>query len=292
MSTATYAAPLRAVPTPPTKERFAFLLAVRRRAQRALDAALALPRGAAGWALRHLRALLDGATDRRVLAWAGARLTDTLRLVRGIGLVPLAASVLSTPPVWRAAVRLAGAAGSALAALGRGAWTRISSLLHRGGSTGARIAHALSSAGTALAGAAGAAAARTAAQPVIDTVECLGGLVRPVSHSVVTHRLLSLLVPTMWLRIAVELIALPLLLVPALPGRVRPDAAGTPPLAPVAPVHPTPAENPSAPAHQPAADGHGTPLADPAPDDEPLNRAERRAHQQDQARTRRAQTRH
>ncbi|WP_270886545.1 hypothetical protein [Pedococcus sp. 5OH_020] len=290
MSTATYTAPLRAVPAPPTRERFAFLLALRRRAHQALDAALALPRGAAGWALRHLRALLDGATDRRGLAWAGARLTDTLRLVRGIGLVPLAASVLSTPPVWRTAVRLAGAAGSGLAALGRGAWARISSLLHRTGSTGARIARALSSAGSALAQVVGAAAAHPAAQPVIQAVECLGGLVRPVSHGVVTHRLLGLLVPTTWLRLAVEIVALPLLLVHALPGEARSDAAGTPPLAP---VQPSPTENPTTPTDaQAAGDGHGTPLADSADADEPLNRAERRAHQQDQARTRRAQTRH
>src|SRR5690349_3815679 len=114
MSTVTYDRPLYAVPPPATKARFALLLALRRRAQQALDTLLALPRSAAGWATRHLRSVLDAASDHRVLAWVGARISDVAPLVRGIGPVPLAAALVSTPPVWAATTRVAHAAGSAL----------------------------------------------------------------------------------------------------------------------------------------------------------------------------------
>ena len=60
MSTATLDRGLYAVEPPPTQqERLGILLRLRRAARRALDAVLALPRGAAGWVLRHTRTILS-----------------------------------------------------------------------------------------------------------------------------------------------------------------------------------------------------------------------------------------
>ena len=215
MSTATYDRSLYAVPNPPDQQaRLGLLLTLRRRARQALDTLLALPRGAAGWALRHLRTLLDGVGEHRLASWAGTRLRTAAGMVRDVGIVPVAAAVLSTPPVWRAMLRLAMSAGSALATFGRGLWARVNGLLNRGGTTGVRVSQSLSRAVAALAGAAHAVLAHPIAQPVLQTVQSLSGLVRPVSQGVVTHRLLGLLVPAAWLRVTLELIALPLLLAP------------------------------------------------------------------------------
>ncbi|MGO4341542.1 hypothetical protein [Pedococcus sp. 2YAF34] len=297
MSTATYDRPLYAVPPPATKARFAFLLALRRRAEQALDTLLALPRSAAGWALRHVRALLDAASDHSVLAWIGARISDTAHVVRGIGLVPIAAALLSTPPVWSATTRLVRAASAALHGFGRGLWARTKTLLGRGGTLGADASRALSTAGTWARHTVHTVATHPAIQPVTQVVKSLAGLVRPVSHSVVVHRLVGLLVPSLWVRVALELLALPLLLVPALPGQVRAGLRPTPSSAPT----PVPVQAPGAAG---AANGEATQQAPTAPetDDatlvatpvaaEPLNRAERRAQQQEQARAKRASARH
>ena len=206
MSTATYDRPrLYAVPAPPEqKAQYGLLLTIRRRARQAFDALLALPRGAAGWALRHLRTLIDGVGENRFLSWVSDRLRTAAGLVQGIGIVPLGAAVLSTPPVWDATVRLARAAGSALASFGRGLWARVKGLLGRSGPTGTRVVQALSRAGAALAGAAAPSSSHPATQSVIHTVKSLFGLVRPVSQSVVVHRLLALVVPAVWLRVALR----------------------------------------------------------------------------------------
>ena len=119
MSTATYDRPLYAVPAPPDqKARFAFLLAVRQRAQQALDAVLALPRGAAGWAVRHLRSLLDSNTQR-LAGWCSNCVRGAVTLVRTVGLIPLAATLLSTPAVWSHTTQLARLGGSAIASIAR-----------------------------------------------------------------------------------------------------------------------------------------------------------------------------
>lgn len=295
MSTATHDRLLYAVPAPPqTQERFAFLLALRRRAQQALDVMLALPRGAAGWALRHLQALVDVANENRILAWAGAALRRASTLARGIGVVPLAAALLSTPPVWRAATGLTRAAGSALLAVGRGLWHRVKKLLQRGGTTGARVARALAGGGRAVAGAAQAVASHPAAEPVTHAVRSLARLVRPLSHSLVAHRVLGLLVPSLWARVALELIALPLLLAPALPATLRsglrsgstksfseyPENQDTQPEV----TAPAPEQNQIQPDEVPDVTSEST--------FEPRNRAERRAQQQEQARARRTRARH
>lgn len=295
MSTATYDRPLRAVPTPPEQRaQFAFLLSARRRAHQVLDALLALPRGAAGWALRHLRTLLDGPTDHHLLGWASAGLRGAATLVRGIGLAPLAAALLSAPPVWRATVRLARASGSGLATLGRACWIRAKGLLGRCGSPGGRIAKALSSTGSALTRAAQAVATHPAAQPVIQAVRSVLSLVRPLSHGVVAHRLLGLLVPAVWLRVALEILAVPLLLAPGLPGAIRSRLHEGSEVAPAGSTVPKPGtEQEATPApSENGAEAEELPASEWEQMLEPLNRAERRARQQDQARAKRAHARH
>lgn len=292
MSTATYDRPLHAVPTPPEQQaQFAFLLAVRRRAHQALDALLALPRGAAGWALRHLRTLLDGASEHRLLGWAGAGLRGAATLVRGVGLVPLAAALLSTPPIWRATVSLSRAAGSALASFGRGIWNRVKGLLRRAGATGDCVARALSSAGDTLVGTARTVASHPAAQPVVHALSSLASFVRPLSQSLVAHRLLGLLVPALWVRVALELLAIPLLLAPGLPAAIRSGLHHNADEAPAGPEPGADQEAATAPSEN-GAEADESSASEWEQMLEPLNRAERRAQQQDQARAKRARARH
>jgi hypothetical protein len=294
MSTATYDRPLRAVPAPPEQRaRFAFLLALRHRAQQALNLALALPRGAAGWALRHLRALTDAAGQHRVLGWVGARLRGAASLARGVGVVPLVAAVLSTPTVWRAAQRLASVAGSALATIGRYLWGQAQQLLSRGGATGQRIERALTRAGSGVSRAACAVGAHPAAPAVTHAANAALRLVRPISQSVVAHRLLRL-IPLQPVRFALELILLPLVLALGLPEQTGPRTSRRTP----ATVRPLKDE-------QPATQGPEATFTldgpQPGRDEstvawEPVevarNRAERRAQQQEQAWAKRARARH
>jgi hypothetical protein len=106
--------PLHAVPPPTTTDRFALLLRIRRAARRALDLALAVPRTAAGWVIRQTRTLLAGASANGLLTGAGSLLRSALGVVRAVGVIPVTATLLSSPPVWRATVRAASAIGRAL----------------------------------------------------------------------------------------------------------------------------------------------------------------------------------
>ncbi len=295
MSTATYdRPPLYAVPTPAEQQaQFGLLLTIRRRARQALDTLLALPRGAAGWVLRQLRTLLDGVGEHRLLDQAADLLRSGARLVRGVGVIPIAAAVLSTPPVWRTAVRWARAAGTALAGFGRGLWARAKGLLTRSGTTGARIAQALSRAGTTVVTAARAVASHPVVQQVIRGSTRSGRTgparsARPWSCTACS----ACSSRPLWIRVALEALAMPLVIAVGMPGGGPLRRESRPATAPVAP-HGEPA--------MPTAEG-----ADPAPADadvdgpwtraeedaaEPLNRAERRAQQQEQARARRSHTR-
>lgn len=294
MSTATYDRPLRAVPAPPDqRERFALLLAIRRRAEQTLNALLALPRGAAGWALRHLRALTNAASEHRVLlGWVGARLRGAVTLARAVGVVPLVAAVLSTPPIWRASQRLASTAGSALAAAGRYLWTRVQQLLSRCGTTGQRIeqAVAVAQAGSAVSRAACAVAMHPAAPAVTHAGKALLRLVRPVTQSVVAHRLLRL-IPMHSIRLALELIFLPLVFALGLlpeqagPRTIRRTSMPTRPLKDEQPA--TEATEPTVTLDELQAERSESGVAW-EPVEVPRNRAERRAQQQEQARAKRA----
>ena len=294
MSTATHERPpLYAVPTPEEQQaKFGLLLAIRRRARQALNTLLALPRGAAGWVLRQLRTLLDGVGEHRLLDKAADLLRGVAGLVRGIGVTPIAAAILSTPQVWRTVVRWARAAGTVLAGFGRGLWARAKGLLIRSG-TGTRIAQALSNAGTTVVMAARAVAAHPVVQQGIRGARALAGLVRPLSQSVVVHRLLGLLIPTAWIRVAVEVLAMPLVIGAGMQAVVRPAGKCQPATAPAAPhgLPAAPAAEAADPSTAPDAVLDGPWSHKEEAVDAPLNRAERRAQQQEEARARRSHTR-
>lgn len=294
MSTATYDRPLHAVPTPPEqKAQFAFLLGVRRRAQQALDALLALPRGAAGWATRHMRSLLGSSTQHRLLSWANAGLRSVVRLVQGVGVVPITAAVLSTPAVWRTTTRLSRGAGSAVMSLARGLWNRAKAMLSRTGATGDRIARTLANAGRALADTARAVTQHRAARPVIRFVRNLAHLIRPLSHGVVAHRLLGHLAPVTWVRLPLQVLAALLMFAAGLPAAIDAGLLLEPEVAAAAVM---PDQAPPAQSDHAAETTGGEPTTAPAsfawePELTPRNRAERRAQQQEQARARKTPTR-
>ncbi|KRE41047.1 hypothetical protein [Knoellia sp. Soil729] len=296
MSAATYdRTPLYAVPAPSEqKAQLGLLLGLRRRARQALDALLALPRGAAGWVLRHARTLFDEVSEHRILSWAASRLQDASRFLRSVGVIPLAAAVLSTPPVRRTAARWGRAIGAVIATLGRNAWTRTHRLLSRRGTMGIRLSAALANAVSMVASAVHAVTSHPAVRQLMQALSGLSGAVRPVSHSVVAHRALGLLVPTTWLRVALEVLALPLILAPAMPSTFRRSTSD--PVTAAVPAHDGPPQEPVFNVPDATADSNGLgPTGDDGEqpiDLEPRNRAERRAQQQEQARARRHHIRH
>ena len=180
-----------------------------------------MPRAAAGWVIRQARTLLTGASANGLLTGAGSLLRSALGVVRAVGVIPVTATLLSSPPVWRATVRAAGAVGRVLASTVRSLWSRVNGLLGRGGTVGARISTALTTAGTTVAHLVGRVLAHPAVKGLLDSARRLGALVAPLSRTVVVHRLLRLLVPVAWARVVLEAAALPLLLALGLVG-VRP----------------------------------------------------------------------
>ncbi|MFW5471626.1 hypothetical protein ACOCJ4_16450 [Knoellia sp. CPCC 206435] len=295
MSTATYdRTPLYAVPDPSEqKAQFGLLLTLRRRARQALDTFLSLPRGAAGWALRHARTLLDEVSEHRLLGWAASRLQDASRFLRSVGVIPTAAAVLSTPPVRRTAARWAQAIGGAIATFGRSVWARTHRLLARGGTIGIRLSTTLNNAASMVASAVHAVASHPAVHQLMQALSGLSMAIRPLSHSVVAHRALGLLVPTLWLRVALEVLALPFVLAPGMPSAFRRPASD--PVTAAVPAQDRRPQEPVIDVPAATADSSGQgPTGDECEqgiDLEPRNRAERRAQQQEQARARRHHTR-
>ncbi|MFW5472293.1 hypothetical protein ACOCJ5_03195 [Knoellia sp. CPCC 206450] len=294
MSTATYdRTPLYAVPAPSDqKAQYGLLLSLRRRARQALDTLLTLPRGAAGWVLRHARTLLDEVSEHRTLGWAASRLQDASRFLRALGIAPLAAAVLSTPPVRRTAARWGRAIGATIATLGRNVWARTHRLLAQGGTIGIRLSAAFTNAASMVASAVHAVTSHPAVRQLMQALSGLSGTIQPLSHTVVVHRVIGLLVPTMWLRVALELLALPVVLAPGMPSAFRRSAA-----VPVATAR-TPLQEASweeqafdVAAACAGSNSNGPTGGEHEIDLEPRNRAERRAQQQEQARARRRPSR-
>jgi hypothetical protein len=300
MSTAPIDRGLYAVPAPPQQERFALLLRLKRTARRALDTVLALPRGAGGWVLRQARTALSMLGSNPVLARLGARLSSLGELIRSVGPIPAAAAVLSIPAVWRGTLRTARFIGSKVAAGASALWQQTRSLLGKLGPTGARIASGPDNAGTVMRRFLVGVAVHPVTQTIIRGVTSLAGLVRPLSQSVVVHRLLGMLVGASWLRWVIELVALPLVIAPRL---VVDLSAGPRPASRLATSaahtarHPAPASE--APVDNLTGDGQESEnLVVPGVSDdwaavlEPRNRAERRAQQQTQTHAKRARARH
>jgi hypothetical protein len=272
--------PLHAVPPPTTANPFALLLRIQRAARRALDLALTVPRAAAGWVIRQARTLLAGASANGLLTGAGSLLRSALGVVRAVGVIPVTATLISSPPVWRATVRAATAVGRAITSSGRAMWSQVTRLFGQGSTVGARISTALTTAGTALAQTTSRVMTHPAVQALLDTARHLGALVAPVSRTVVVHRLLRLLVPVAWVRLALETAVLPLLLALGLVG-VPPGSDNGPA---TAPTEPAPDAGPSPDAAH-AGERHRDEPGDEDLDvnEMPLNRAGRRAQQRSQA---------
>ena len=309
MSTATGydRAPLYAVPGQPTMERFALLLALRAAARRTFDQAIAVPRAALGWVLRHLHAIAAAAADVRGLTRLGGLGKSALATVREVGIIPTAVAVLSTPVVAAHVLRAAKAVGRGLVRLARSAWAGTQGLLSRGGSTGENITSGITSAGTTVAAVARRVLRHPVTQQVLPAFAAAATLTRPVSHALLAHRVLARLIPAAWLRVLLEAVLVPFVVDPSLAGRVGgaaaprrgqdpTHAAGRPQGTRTAGKHrPFPATTVAAEPGEPAATPKLDNLENPwdtwdGKDLQPLNRAERRAHQRTQAQAKRSTT--
>ena len=281
MSTATYERPLYAVPDvpPSTKPRFAALLALRDAAYRAFDKALSLPRSAIRWAIDLFHRWVEATGTVDVISWLSARARDAAGLFRTAGIVPSALAVLSMPPVAAAALRVAMFAGRGIVSVAKAAWTGIKGLLDRFGNSGKQIEESLRHIGTQVSDLAKAVAHHPVMNPIVNAVRATLALVRPFTQGFVVSRILSALVPVMWVRAVIGLVLMPFLVDSTLAGNVR-DSGRTPCTKP----------------DQASSGGKGllieavpTPSNGNAPEqfDEALNRASRRAQQREDALARR-----
>ena len=294
MTTATMDHGLYAVPPATTQqERLGLLLRIRRGARRALDAALALPRGAAGWVLRHTRTLVSALAGHPTLARIGNRLRDLAGLIRAAGPIPATVALVSIPAVWRATTRAARWVGSWLTAGTSAIWRRTRDTLARFGPSGVRIAQAMDHTGSAVSRFVTRVTTHPITQALSRSLKSVTRLVRPISQSLVVHRLAATFAAAPWLRVLLELVTLPFVIAPGLTVQMGRH------LRPVPTV-------PSAPAAGAAANSNATEtptstlLREPVPTEEdawdelltPRNRAERRAQQQAHAHAKRARARH
>jgi hypothetical protein len=296
MSTTAYAPPLYSVPSgaSSTKSRFAALLALRDAARRAFDRALSVPRSAIRWAVALFNRWVEAAGSVGVLSWLSARARDAAGLFRQVGVLPSALAVLSTPPIAAAAARVARFLGNGLRRVASAAWTGLKSLLARCGKTGTQIAEGLGRVGTHIAGAAHAVARHPMMGRLAQALDATLALVRPVSSGLVTHRLLGVLVPIVWLRMVFELLVMPFLIDTSLAGSLW-DFVST---APDSSEQASAEENEGASADllvkafaTPTPNGHARSEDRSADDEEPLNRASRRAQQREDAHAWRTQHR-
>ena len=293
MSTNAYAPPLRAVPNvpPSTKSRFAALLALREAAQRALDEALSLPRSAIRWAVDLFHRWVEATGSVGVLSWLTAQARNAAGLFRQVGIVPSAVAFLSTPPIADAAACVARFVGHGMRRLASAAWTGLKALLGRCGSTGTQIARGLGQAGTRVANAAHAVADHPMMGRLGKALDATLALVRPVSWALVAHRLLGALVPIVWLRTVFGLLVTPFLIDTSLAGSLWDFVSSKQADADEA----SPEDSEGNPADR-LVNAFGTPnghvRSDESGDDEqPLNRASRRAQQREDAHAWRTQHR-
>ncbi|MGO4599472.1 hypothetical protein [Terrabacter sp. 2RAF25] len=292
---------LYAVPAPPQKERLALLLRLRRAARAAFDTVLALPRGAAGWALRQARTVMSALGGDPVLQRLGARLASLGDLLRSVGPVTAAAAVFSSPAVWNATLRVGRFLGSKIAAGASALWQQTRSLLGKLGPTGTRVATGLANAGTMVRRVFCAVAIHPVTQTVARGVAALAGLVRPVSQSTVLHRLLGRLVGASWLLWTLEILLLPLLLAPSLLGDLLGGLRTTSTASAGSRTRPTTRSAPFVSVPDAGLGDESVQPEDPTdPGDPdvwaegfaPRNRAERRAAQQAQTHAKRTRARH
>jgi hypothetical protein len=200
-------------------------------------------------------------------------------------------AVLSTPPIASAAARGVRFLGNGIRRVASAAWTGLKALLGRCGNTGTEIAEGLGRAGNHIADAAHAVAGHPIIGRIVQALDATWALVRPVSWALLAHRLLGALVPIVWLRKVFELLVMPFLIDLGLAGSLW-DFAGTT----SASDQPRAEDNEGTPAHLlvnvfGTAKGHARSGDQFADDEQPLNRAARRAQQREDAHARRSQHR-
>ena len=210
--------PLQAVP-PLTENhvKMAWLLQVQQAARAALDAALAVPRKAAGYVGRVIHKLhLDSAASwlRRMAVRLGQPLRAAGSVLGRTGLLAAAAGVL-TSPTGRAVLNGVGRLlGKAVGWIARKTYSGIDRVLRCFGQVGNKAADKLFAGVVSLGG-----KVATVAAPVVHRVARLSDpttsqarVLSGICQSYVVHKLLKGFIGNAWLRLAVELVLVPAVL--------------------------------------------------------------------------------
>ncbi len=179
------------------------------------------------------------------------------------------------------------------------AWSGVKSALGLLGSTGTQIQASLSNTGSQVATAVRSVTKHPMMAPVVKAVRATVALVRPVSRGLVAHRLLGALVPVLWLRTVIGLLLAPFLIDSDLVVSVREWVSTATASDPTAVHEDEGTDNAQGDlladtlsADQPIPSKANVPTDDveqDAEDEEFLNRAERRAHQREDAHAKRMQ---
>ena len=210
--------PLQAVPSLTENHvQMAWLLQVRQAASTALDAALAVPRKAAGYVSRLIHKLhLDSAASW--LRRSATRLAQPLKAASSAlgktGLLAAATGVV-TSPTGRAVLNSAGrTVGKLIGWTARKTYSGIDRVLRCFGKTGNTAADKLFAAVVCLGG-----KVATVASPVVHRVARLSDTSTPqvrvlsgICQSYVIHKVLEGLVGNTWLRLLAELVLVPAVL--------------------------------------------------------------------------------
>ena len=210
--------PLQAVaPLTENHVKMAWLLQVQQAARAALDAALAVPRKAAGYVGRVIHKLhLDSAAAwlRRMAVRLGQPLRAAGSVLGRTGLLAAAAGVL-TSPTGRAVLNGVGRLlGKAVGWIARKTYSGIDRVLRCFGQVGNKAADKLFAGVVSLGG-----KVATVAAPVVHRVARLSDpttsqarVLSGICQSYVVHKLLKAFAGNAWLRLAVELVLVPAVL--------------------------------------------------------------------------------
>jgi hypothetical protein len=294
MSTFAYPRRLYGVPDPrPTiSARHPSLIEVREVTRRAFARIACIPRSAVNRVMSLIHQWPNATGRGGGFAWLPRLARNAVGLTRAVGVVPVLFAVLSTPPVATAAARAARFISDALLRLTTSTWASVKDWLTRCGSAGTQVAEGLETVGAMVASSFRAAAQHPIVITVLQSSRATWALVRPVSQGLVTHRLLLALVPIPWLRLVIECLVILLVVDPTLVGKLR-DRVQTPPAT---------SNGTKATPEGLLIDAFGSPITTNIPkpsngsrptdgstieQDQPLNRAERRAQQRQDAQAKR-----
>ncbi|GAA1885690.1 hypothetical protein GCM10009814_14520 [Lapillicoccus jejuensis] len=198
--------------------RMGWLLRARQAARRAFDLALALPRGAAQWALRHVQSASGMFRSIDLPGLAGGALRAAKVLGEQVGAVPLGLTIVTAPPVQRLLAHGVRTGLRWAGALLRRTWAATSAAIARTGSPGRALLNTLDRWTSQARTVASRVAAHPAVPTVVATVRRALGAVAPLVRMVSLHRLLATLIPTRWARALVETAVMPVLVTAVVPA--------------------------------------------------------------------------